>query len=432
MWSLAVLAYCVAVFHRASLGVTGLTAQHRYGAGAAVLSLFSVLQLAVYAAMQIPVGMLLDRFGSKRLLVVGGLVMAAGQYALAVAHTVPLAVLARVLVGAGDAMTFISVLRLLSIWFPSRQVPVMAQLTALIGQLGQVTAAYPLVALLRQVGWTRSFEVAATVGLAVTAAVALLLRDRPHGATIPEGQVSLDALRDSVRHAWREPGTRLGLWTHFTTQFSASAFALLWGYPFLVAGEGLRPGTAAALLSLLVLCGMVVGPVLGRLVAMFPHRRSVLPITAVTSSALAWTVVLAWPGRAPLWLLVVLILVLSTNGPGAMVGLDYARTENPEARLGSASGIVNIGGFLATLTTILLIGAVLDLLSTGGPASYTLQAFKVAMCVQYPLWVFGLWRLLHMRRVLRAQRAASGIVITPFSQAVLRRARARRRPHESG
>lgn len=422
VWGLGVLAYGVAVFHRGSLGVTGLTAQHRFGASAAQLSLFSVLQLAVYAVLQVPVGALLDRFGSRRLLVTGGLVMAAGQLVLATSHTIGYAVLARVLVGAGDAMTFISVIRLIPVWFAPRRVPVLTQLTAIVGQLGQIGATYPLVALLRGQGWTRSFELAGVIGIAIAVLVAVFLRDVPRGTVVVPIALSVLELRRTVAQSWREPGTRLGLWTHFVTQFSGNVFGLLWGYPFLVAGEGRSPTTAGALLSLLVLCGMVVGPLLGRLVGTFPLRRSVLVLTIVGSSALIWTVVLLWPGRAPLWLLVLLVVVLASNGPGSIVGLDYARTENPPARIGSASGIVNVGGFVASLTTVLAIGTVLDAINTGGPASYSLGAFRVAFCVQYPVWALGLWGVFRARRALRAQR---GIVLDPFPAAVLRKARRR-------
>ena len=146
MWLVALAAYTVAVFHRASLGVAGVEAQERFSAGASAVSLFLVLQLVVYAAMQVPVGVALDRFGSRRLILAGALTMAAGQATLAVAGDVPTAIAARVLVGAGDAMTFISVLRVVSLWFPGRTIPLMTQLTGILGQLGQVLAAFPLVA----------------------------------------------------------------------------------------------------------------------------------------------------------------------------------------------------------------------------------------------------------------------------------------------
>src|SRR3954447_18463803 len=167
IWGIAVAAYGVAVFHRGSLGVSGVAAQHRFGATAAVLSLFSVLQLAVYAALQVPVGALLDRVGSRRMIATGAAVMAVGQLVMAGSHTVGPAALARVPVGGGDAMTFTSVLLLVAVWFEPRRVPLMSQVTGLVGQLGQVTAAYPLVALLHHAGWSRSFAAAGAVGLAV-------------------------------------------------------------------------------------------------------------------------------------------------------------------------------------------------------------------------------------------------------------------------
>ena len=99
---------------------------------------------------------------------------------------------------------------------------------------------------------------------------------------------------------------QLGLWTHFVTQFSGTVFVLLWGYPFLVVGEGRSPAEAGGLLTLLVLVSMFVGPVLGHLVGRWPYRRSVPVLAIVISSALAWAVVLLWPGNAPLWLLVLI------------------------------------------------------------------------------------------------------------------------------
>ena len=414
VWSLGIVAYVVAVFHRASLGVAGLDAQERFSTTAAVLSLFGVVQLSVYAAMQIPVGVLLDRVGSRRLIVAGGLLMAAGQVLLATASGVPVGLLARVLVGAGDALTFISVLRLVPAWFPARRAPLITQLTGILGQSGQILAAFPLVAGLHGAGWTPTFLLAALVGVVVAVLVAVGLRSAPPGVrmvTAPDG-----SRRRALRDAWREPGTRLGLWTHFVTQFSGTVFALFWGFPYLVGAQGLSPAAASGLLTVLVLAGMGVGPLLGALAARWPLRRSALVFTIVGSSAFAWAVVLLWPGRAPMWLLVALVLVLAANGPGSMLGFDYARTENPAARLGSASGIVNVGGFVASLSLILAVGVLLDL--TG--------SFRVALAVQYAFWAVGLVGVLHTRRLVRRRLARDGVLIDPLPRAVVRRLAAAR------
>jgi MFS family permease len=397
------------VFQRASLGVASVEAQRRFGASAAVLSLFSVLQLAVYAGLQIPVGVILDRVGSRRLVVIGALVMGTGQLVLSTAHAVGLAVLGRVLVGAGDAMTFISVLRLVALWFPPARAPLMMQLTGILGQAGQIAAAIPLVALLDGAGWSPSFLIAACVGAGVAVAAFAVLRD-PETAVRPRAVGAHEAWVQ-LQHAWREPGTRLGLWTHFVTQFSGVVFALLWGYPFLVEGEGRSPHEAGALLTLLVVVGMGVGPLLGYIAGRWPFRRSVPTLAIVLGSASMWTIVLLWPGRTPLVLLVLLVLVLATNGPGSMMGFDYARTENDPVRIGSANGIVNVGGFVASLLTILFIGIVLS--ATG-------DDYTVAMCVQYPIWAIGLTGVLISRRRLRAKL---GVELDSFPRAVARRYR---------
>jgi MFS family permease len=123
MWGVAVFAYVIGVMQRTSLGVSGVAAADRFEVSASVLSTLAVVQLIVYAGLQVPVGVLLDRFGPKLLIGGGAILMLAGQALLAVAPTFGLAVVGRVLVGAGDAMTFISVIRLLASWFSGRILP---------------------------------------------------------------------------------------------------------------------------------------------------------------------------------------------------------------------------------------------------------------------------------------------------------------------
>jgi MFS family permease len=417
MWGVSLFAYAVAVFHRSSLGVAAVEAQERFSAGASAVSLFLVLQLAVYAGLQVPVGLALDRLGSRTMVLAGALTMAAGQLVLAIATDVPTAIAARVLVGAGDAMTFISVLRIVSMWFPGRTVPLITQLTGIVGQLGSVVAAYPLVALLHGTSWTTTFSGAAATGVLAAVLVLVALRDAPPGTERPPAAGMAEVGRN-LATTWREPGTRLGLYTHFTTQFSGTVFALLWGYPFLVVGEGLSAGTAASLLTLLVVVAMGVGPLLGRLCGRWPLRRSVLVFGILAATVLMWTLVILWPGRAPLPVLIALVVVLGTNGPGSMIGFDYARTENPAERMGSASGVVNVGGFVASLLTILAVGAVLDLLTPGASTAYGLDAFRAAFSVQYLFWAIGLVGVVRHRRALRARYAHNGVRIAPLHIAV--------------
>ena len=141
----------------------------------------------------------------------------------------------------GDAMTFICVLRLVSSWFPTRRIPLVTQLTGTLGQLGAVAAAIPMTWALSNLGWTRAYLVAASIGVLVAVAMLVVLWDAPGVKHLRGPALSLTAVRTSLSASWAHPGTRLGFWMHFSTQFSATALGLLWGYPFFVRGEGLSP-----------------------------------------------------------------------------------------------------------------------------------------------------------------------------------------------
>ena len=407
IWVSVLAVYLLAVFHRSSLGVAGLLAAERFGVSAGQLSTFVMVQLLVYAAMQVPVGAMLDRFGSRRMLMTGLSLMTVAQTGFAFAESYPAGLALRVLVGAGDAMIFISALRVVAMWFPSTQVPVVTQLTGMLGQVGGVIAAIPLSASLEAFGWTASYLMAAGCGVVLAAVLLLVVRDAPPGRRVDRRSHSARDIVLGVQLAWRQPGTRLGLWIHFTSQFSATVVALLWGFPFLVTVHEVSATTAGALITVMVLSAVVFGPLVGRQVAHRPFSRSTMVLWIVAAMATAWAVVLMWPGPAPLPVLVALMVVLGVGGPGSMVGFDMARTFNPEARLGSATGIVNVGGFVASLLTVVSIGLALDLLTPGGSGEYRAEDFRLAMAVQVVPWALGSWQIWRFRRRTRRELASS-------------------------
>jgi MFS family permease len=397
VWTTGLLAYIVAVLDRTTLGVSGLNAADRFGASPSVLSTFVVLQVIVYAAAQVPAGLLLDRYGSRVLIVAGAALMAAGQLALALTTSLPVAIGARAVVGLGDALTFISVLRLVPHWFAPRRVPLLTQLTGICGQLGQVLSAVPFLALLTGTTWATAYiSVAAFGTLAMVLALAIV-KDTPHGRIVAAETMSVRATLASVKTVWLRPGTRLGFFTHMGSQFSVTAFALMWGVPYLTVAQGQSTTVTGSLLTISVVAAISAGIVIGIFTARLPHRRSWIVLSIIFSNALAWTVVLALPGRAPLWLLVVLIVVISIGGPGSMVGFDFARTFNPSATLGTAQGMVNMGGFIASLLVMQAMGVIL-----GAMGGYSFEAFRVAWTVQYAIWVLAAVGILITRKKTRA------------------------------
>ena len=407
VWGVGIAVYLMAVFHRSSLAVAGLAASDRFGISASQLATFVMLQLLVYAGMQIPVGLLVDRFGPRAVMIAGTATIVIGQAAFAVAGTFAAALGARVLVGIGDAMTFICVLRLVTAWFPARRIPLVTQLTGVTGQLGAVAAAAPMTWALRELGWTTSYLVAAGVSAALLVLLLVLVHDTPDDRVLRGERLSWTAIRTRLAASWRQPGTRLGFWMHFTTQFSATTLGLLWGYPFFVRGEGLSEAAAGTLLSIMVLSIMGAGPLLGAFISRHPWHRSSIVIGIVLSIAGAWSVVLVWPGDAPLVLLVLLVVVAGTGGPASMIGFDLARTSNPTDRVASATAIVNQAGFVASLVLVIAIGLILDWRTPGDSTAYSAESFRWAMSFQYVLWGLGLTQLWRYRRRTRAALLAA-------------------------
>ena len=202
VWAVGLLAYMLAVFHRCSLAVAGLAAGERFDITASQLATFTMLQLLVYAGMQIPVGLLVDRFGSRSVMLTGTVMLAAAQAGFALAETYPVAVLARTFVGVGDAITFICVLRLVSRWFPTRRIPFVTQVTGTLGQLGAVGAAVPMTWALGHWGWTQAYLVAAGLGVVLAALVALVIHDSPDSRHLLGPPMSLRRCGP----AWPPPG----------------------------------------------------------------------------------------------------------------------------------------------------------------------------------------------------------------------------------
>jgi MFS family permease len=396
----AVAAYVLAVTNRTSLAAVGVDAAERFQADAATLSMFAVVQLAMYGGMQIPVGVLLDKYGARPIMTIGMVLMAVGQLIMAVSPSVGIAILARVLLGAGDAAVFPAVLRLVALWFPSQRAPLMVQMTGIVGQAGQLLALIPLAALLHATTWTVAFGSIAGLGVLFAILVFVVIRNRPPelpaDVTVDTDTGAIRVVTSSIdvgvgiRAAWAHPGTRLAFWSHFATPFAGTAFVLLWGMPFLTAGQGLSTAAAAAIISTYVVIGMAVGPIMGDLSRRIPHLRSrVLVLPAIAVQFLAWMAVILWPGTAPLWLLYVLAFALAMGGPASMIAFDHARTHNPAHRLSTATGVTNAGGFFAALIAILTIGLALDLQGAGTPATYSLDAFRIAFLTQVPLWALG-------------------------------------------
>ncbi|MGV3015943.1 MFS transporter [Rothia sp. 88186D007BW] len=427
-WAVAVAAYVFSIINRSSFTALGATAQTHFGVEATAISVFIVVQMVVYAGCQVPVGALLDRKGAPAMIASGLMLLTVGQFLLAQSQTLPLALLARVLVGGGDACMFISLIRLISDWFLPKQIPVVNQISGNLGQMGQLVAVAPLVALVGALGWRGGFTVLAAIGLFLLILALLTLRQAPGASTAAQGlahRVRRTRRGSSVRHLQIEdaraehpypvtdslpvipptagpgffasirqvlayPGVRLAFWVHYATASMFFSMMLLWGMPFLTGGLGYSSATASTVLSTVVVSIVVAGFVTGSILARFATYRVHIAVGVSLLNLSLWSLVFFWPGVAPLPLVYAAAMTLGINGPVSMVAFEVVRSHVPSQQRGLATGVANMGGFMAAFVIVLLIGLILDLMGAGTPDTYTLDAFRWAMASHIPVIMLGI------------------------------------------
>lgn len=370
VWAVAVGSYFLAMLHRNGLGVAALEAQARFDVGPALLSLLPMLQLLIYVLFQVPAGLLADRLGPRRTLVMGMAAMMIGSGMFALAHGIEVAVAGRFLIGLGDSLIFLNVIRLAALWFPRARYGLVSGLTGVAGGLGQVAGAAPLAWALEGVGWTAAFLATSVVTALVALLMLLIVRDRPAGAAGRSTVADPIPVWAALKEALRARGPRIGMAHHAAVMAPFTMLMVLWGYPFLVQGLGLSEGTAALTLTGLACVALWIAPFVGMAVGRWPNVRKKFALGLSTSLSVGWLALVLWPDGAPVWLgLTVMTASAVGQTLAPTISFDYARDGLPTSRTGVASGLVNMSGFSTAVLCTVGAGAILQILPEG-PTSF--------------------------------------------------------------
>ncbi|MCE5284199.1 MAG: MFS transporter [Deltaproteobacteria bacterium] len=407
MWGMAVAFYLFGFFQRVTPAVLTQELMREFSLTAAALGNLSAFYFYFYAGMQIPTGMLVDRFGPRRIFWIGSLVGGIGALLFAGAQSVAAAAFGRGLVGGSVAVAWVSMLKLSSHWFDARRLGIVTGISLAVGTMGAVLAGLPLRALADGFGWRWVIAASGVLILALAAAIRAFMRDDPsergyisHAATAPSPEPqSLAAVLKGLLEIWRYPNVALlvfipsGLCGVFLT------FTGLWGVPFFVQVHRLGTQAASLITSGMMIAFSLGGILFGHLSDRWVKRKA--PYLLGGLLCLVGFAVLAVAPGAPLALLVPLAL-LSGLGSGAMCLTFLFAKESVPARLaGTVAGAANMGVMIGPLTQQPVIGWILDRYWTGvlagGVRVYDGQAYQVAFIFLF-LWILAAFGALLMTR----------------------------------
>jgi predicted MFS family arabinose efflux permease len=332
VWGLGALLYLIGFYLRVAPAVITDQLMTEFAITGAALGNLSAFYFYSYVAMQIPTGMIADRWGPRRLLTAGAGVAALGTALFAFAPTIFWANMGRLLIGASVAVAFVSMLKLASHWFAPKQYALASGMALLMGVVGGVVAGVPLRFLVETFGWRPVMGVSAALTAILCIATWLRVRDDPgergyashyqgeHGAH--GSQSVLRGLMEvlSYRNVWILTAVPIG--------FSGAVltFAGLWGVPFLRQVHGLDPKAAAAITSLLLVAWALGGPLLGSWSERMQMRKP-LYLIASGVALFGWSAIIFLP--LPLWALVVLLVPTGFASGNIIIGFAWAKESVP-------------------------------------------------------------------------------------------------------
>jgi len=350
-----------------------------FAVGGALLGNISAFYYYAYAGLQIPVGVMIDRFGLRRPMVVAALLCALGSFVFAASATVETASLGRLLVGAGAALSWPCVLAVVGRRFPMRRFAMLAGIGQVAGLGGAMLGQAPLGAVVESVGWRATMYGAAALGIVFALLLWVVLRE-------PGGKAERTAstgLLDGLRTVARNPQTWLAAAFGFCLAGPILAFAGLWCVPYLGVVHGLDRAAAAGTTSLMF-AGWVVGaPALGALSDRIGRRKPIM-IAGAGLTCASMLAVLYVPGL-PLPALQALLFVNGMFGSAMFMSFVCGRQHNPAEAAGAAIGIVNMAVMASGAVMQPLIGLLLDLSWSGGMADgarvYAVEDYGFALAV---------------------------------------------------
>jgi predicted MFS family arabinose efflux permease len=358
---LALCSYLMSMFHRVAPAAIAGDLAAAFHASAASLGVLAATYFYVYTLLQIPVGVLADTLGPRRLLTLGGLIAGAGSLLFGLAPGFGWAVVGRTLVGLGVSVAFIAMLKLIAVWYDERRFATLVGTLMFLGNVGTMTAGTPLAMAAQGVGWRGVFIAIGGLSLLIGGLSWFLVQDRPHGrqgespaAPLAARGAWLAGLRVVLanRHTWP------GFFVNVGIAGSFFAFAGLWAVPYLTQVHGMTRAMASHHLSVyfggFALGCLVVGPLSDRL-----QRRRPLMIGGAVLHALGWWL---WLANGPLPLPATFALCAGMGVVTASLTLSWAcaKEVNPPALSGMATSVVNVGVFLGPSILQPLVGWVMD------------------------------------------------------------------------
>jgi MFS family permease len=376
-WLLSSLFFFYALVWRVAPSVMVDALMRDFAVGGAILGNLSAFYFYAYAGLQIPIGVMLDRLGPRRLMSGGAALAGLGGILFALADSLTLAYLGRLLIGAGAASSWVGALTVIVQWFPARRFAALAGGTQAFGMMGAIAGQAPVGFAVAAWGWRPGMLWIGVAGLALALMLFLSIRDRPAAHHGTAGVLAALRIAVAQRQVWLSGAFGMAM------VMPTAAFGGLWAVPYLMQVHGLGRAEAAGLTSLIFVSWALGAPLVGGLSDRLGTRRKLMVTGALVSALCVGA--LPFAGAWPAWTLGALMAAQGVAASSMVVGVALAREHAPAQVSSTALGLVNTFVIGSGAIFQPLIGFVLDLSWDGrmaeGARVYSPSAYAWALSV---------------------------------------------------
>ena len=385
----------------------GRELQLAFGVNATSLGLLTSFFYYPYILMQLPVGILVDRYSIRWLLSLMSLLTAMGCAVFGLADTIYVAGIARMMIGFSAAFAFVSALRLAATWFPPERLGLLAGLTQAVGMWGAAFGEMPVSYVMEQIGWRHTMMLMASLFVALACLILRFVQDSPRShyisaTSVPKKQHT-QKVRDSLKTVLSNGQTWL-MAIYAGLLFAPTAvIAEFWGPSYLQYGRGLSAHSAAFANGLIFIGWGIGGPIAGWLSDKIGLRKPLLYLSAVCG-VVCLSIIFYWPSL-PLVVMDVFFFIYGLTNIGVVVAYAAATEINPRNCIGATIAFANMGSIMIGAVLQPVFGRVLES-STGASvndiALLTRQDFSTSLsllpiCSLLALFVVFLMRETYCR-----------------------------------
>lgn len=382
IWLLAATFYFYEFVLRVSPSVMIAELMQSFSITASSVGVLSAFYLYAYAPMQIPVGMLMDRFGVKSLLSLASVVVGAGAIIFSFSNHVQMASIGRFLIGGGSSFAFVAMVYISSHWFPIKRRAFLIGIANSVAMLGASAGGGPLTSVIASFGWRTTLFGFGVFGIVLAMIIFWILKLDPISDKMEKHLVDLPANPFAkLKLVCKNPQTWVNSIVALCFYMTTTAFGGLWGPSFIQTAYAVSKETAGYAMSMVFLGWLVGGPIVGHLSDRLGHRKFAIRISILLTLVCLTPVI--YCHRMPIELVYLLMFGVGLFSSAELLNFSLAIEINPLVVKATAAAFTNFVISCGDSIIQPLIGFLLDIGwdggIVGGIRDYSVQDFQMAL-----------------------------------------------------